>query len=135
MSKDLGEVEVGQEIGSLQYRIDEDGIKAYLGSLDNADPWYLNGSPFGAPIVPACYLCDDYLRLLFQGDYRASGLHIRSEYEFKGAIRYGELLTVRGRVADKQLSRGKEYITLETVVTDESGRELLWGRNVFLKAA
>ena len=132
MTKDINEEQVGSQIGSLQFRVTRESIKDYLASLDSSEPWYLNDSPFGEPIVPACYLCDDYLRLFFHGNYNERGLHAKAEYEFKGPIRYGELLTTRGVVVDKYVKRDRKYVVMEVITTDESGREVLRGKNTFI---
>lgn len=134
MTVDLNEVTIGEEIGVLEYSIGTKEIEDYLAFLDVADPCYFINSKGDTPTVPPCYLCDDYLRLLFQGGYAASGLHIKAEYEFKGSIQYDQKMRVRGFVADIYISRGRKYIVIETIVTDVNGTELLVGRNTFLKA-
>lgn len=133
MSDGLNKFKAGDSIGSLQYRITKDVIKDYLSSLDSSDPWYLHDSSFGEPIVPAGYLCDDFIRMLVQSDaLPEAGFHSKSEYEFKGPIRFGTLLTVRGKVAAKYTKREREYVEIDTVVTDENGHELMYGRNTFV---
>lgn len=133
MSGGLDKLQAGDDIGSFQYRITKEAIGDYLPSLDNSDPWYLDNSPFGEAIVPHGYFCDDFMRLLDQIDaIPTAGFHAKSEYELKGPIRYGMLLTVRGKVAARYIKREREYLEIETVVSDENECELLVGKNTFV---
>ncbi len=128
VAKAWDDICVGDELGTIQYRVSPEMVKDYVESLDDPDPWYLEDSPFGGPIVPPFYLCDDYLRLLVQATYPVGALHARGEYEFKHPIKAGTLLTVRGRIADVYVKRERKYMIVETIATDESGNEICRGR-------
>jgi acyl dehydratase len=127
------DLQVGVEIGTLKYSVSSEMVKDYVESVDDPDPWYLEDSPFGGPIVPPIYLCDDYLRLLIQGGYPTGEIHARAEYEFKRPIKHEMLLVVRAIVADMYVKRGRDYMVVETVTTDECGNEISRGKTTLLR--
>ena len=107
--KSWDEIRVGDELGSIQYSVSPEMVKDYVESLDDPAPWYLEDSPFGGPIVPPFYLCDDFVRLLIQAKYPVGVLHTKQECEFKHPIKPRMLLTVRGRIADLYVKQGRDY--------------------------
>jgi len=129
--KDWDEIIVGDNIGTIQYRINAKDVEVYTDSLDNIDSWYIDNSPFTGAIAPPCYFCDDYLRLLIEYiDYPLDVLHSRVSHESKAPIRHGTLITVKGTIIDKYTRRGRDHIVVETLATDESGCVVSRDRNI-----
>lgn len=131
--KDWDEVHVGDELGTLQYSVSPEMVKEYVESLDDPDPWYLEDSPFGGPIVPPFYLGNDYIRVLVQAGYPVGQIHARAEHEFKRPIKHGMQLTLRGRIADMYVKRERKYMVIETITTNQDGNEISRGKTTLLK--
>ena len=132
--KSWEEVHIGDELGTIQYSVSPEMVREYVESLDDPDPWYLEDSPFGGPVVPPFYLCNDYLSVLFRVGYPIGQIHARAEHEFKCSIKHGMQLTVRGRVADMYVKREREYMVIETITTDQDGNEISRGKSTLLRS-
>ena len=64
------------------------------------------------------------------GNHRAVffGLHAKMQFEFLEPIRVGMRVRSRGRVIDKYVRRGKQYMVTEYVTEDEAGTPLVRGQ-------
>ena len=57
-----------------------------------------------------------------------AGLHAKMQFEFLEPIRVGMRVRSRGRVIDKYVRRGKQYMVTEYVTEDEAGTPLVRGQ-------
>lgn len=60
--------------------------------------------------------------------YRPGYLHAKHEYEMLNPARPGKKIKVTGRIVDKYVKRGREYVTVEALSVDEDGTPLLRAR-------
>ena len=120
------DAKIGEDLGSVQYRLTSENISRHLRAIEDYNPWYVQESPFGGPIAPPLITANEYVKLYYinSGYLRGGDYHAKMEQETIRPPHHGELITARGRIADKYVRRGRKYIILETVVTGEDGMEI-----------
>jgi acyl dehydratase len=57
-----------------------------------------------------------------------AGLHAKMEFQFVEPVRTGMRVRSRGRVIDKYVRRGRQYMVTEFVTEDDSGTPLVRGQ-------
>ncbi len=119
-------IEPGLDLGTRELVITPEWIEKYMGSIDARNPWYTEGSPFGGPIAPSAVF--NYEMELFDGWHPPgiSGriLNTGQTWEFRKPMWPDQRVILKGRVTDRYLKRGREYISMEACAYDEEG-ELL----------
>ena len=124
--------QVGEELGQIEYEVTRTVIEEYADIADDHDPWFLKQSPFGGPIAHPTIGANDYSHLLTT-KYSSSGVvHVKAAHEFLNPIKPGKTYTVKAKVVDRYTRRGRDYLTVETVTTDEDGLEIVRSRNTWL---
>jgi hypothetical protein len=122
-----GKIEVGMDVGVLQYRLTPWRLLKYVDTTGDDNPWYRVDSPFGGVIAPPTFFDSDLMRL--PGLRQIVDLHPRrllagQEFDFLHPARPGNLITVRGKIADTYVKGSREYVVFEGLVSDEKGLEL-----------
>jgi hypothetical protein len=113
----------GKDLGTRELVVSEAWIEKYMGSIADRNPWYTHDSPFGGPIAPAAVfnyelqLCGGWHPPGIEGEILNTG----TRWEFHRALRPGQKLTVRSRVHDRYVKRGREHIAMEASAYDEEG--------------
>jgi acyl dehydratase len=130
------ELELGTETGRFEVTVTAEMIDDYLASMDSDHPWFAGGdSPFGGRIAPPDLVPKVAMTALFQ-DFvqRDIGPNIRAKQTFKffAPVHVGTRVRAVGRLVEKYERRGKHFITLEALFTDESGQPLVLDRRTQL---
>lgn len=114
---------VGMTLNDRLYVPTAQRIATHLMSLGvRGNPWYGARPPQGGPICPPGMLCIEPVRFPdFAGYGSRIVLNSRCEWDLHKPMRRDEPLTLRCRVSDRWLKRGKEYITFEMQVLDAQG--------------
>ena len=119
------DAEIGEDLGSVQHRLTSEDVDRHLWAIEDHNLWYVEESPFGGPITPPLIAANEGPMLYHSSGYISEGVfHAKLEHENINPLRRGKLITARGRIADKYIRRGRKYIIIETVVTDEDGVEI-----------
>lgn len=126
------ELRIGTETGRVELTVTEAMIDDYLAAMDNDHPWFRDAStPFGGRTAPPDLVPKLAMTALFQ-DYiqREIGPNIRAKQAFKffAPARPGMRVRAVGRLVEKYERRGKRFITLEALFTDETGTPLVLDR-------
>ena len=122
------DAEIGDDLGSVVQVMSHEEINRYTESLDDADPWYREGSPWGGPIAPPLILVNEYIRLFkkkYHGGAWSGSLHSKMEFETIRPPLAGAVITTTGKIADKYLKRGRWSLVIETSSRDETGEEIV----------
>ena len=117
------EIEIGQDLGSLEWTVTESQIDALCESDDDHHEWYSVSSPFGGRVAPVL-ISYPPIRLLFARKYNVRGLFYELRMEQLQPIIPGQKMTVSGRVVDKWIKRDREYVCYEAVCVDDRGSEV-----------
>lgn len=116
-------------LGTKEVVITEDVLRCYLSAIESQHSWYLEGSPFGRPIVPSTIFDEEVLRMLDSVYERFGSIHAKQEYEFKSPAFVGERLRVKTRITDKYIERGRGWMVLDMEVIGEDGREICYDKH------
>jgi hypothetical protein len=130
--KGIYESQVGDELGPWEYEVTEERVRRMTEELEEPDPWYREDSPFGGPIAPATVSADDYIRVLETRFTHSGAVHTKAEHDFINPVRPGKHYTVRGKVAGRYEKKGRDYVVIESVTTDEDGVDIVRSRNILL---
>lgn len=127
------EIEVGQELGPVETLASERAVRRYCEDWDDRNPLYLEDSPFGGPVVPPAFMAGltGFQLLATRYDARAT-IGAKTEHQNIHPAAVGKRLITRGRIADKYLKRGLEYVVIESSTVDEDGVEIRRSRDHIL---
>ena len=115
----------GTIIAELSYGVPHTDVIHYASqAVQDPDPWYLEDSPFGGPIVPHGYFYGEYLRLLVVPNYPMGALNAQLTFESKGPIFHGEQVTVTGTVDRMYEKRGRPYMDVRVSVKKNNDQEV-----------
>jgi hypothetical protein len=116
-------IKEGSVFATLVYGIPRTDVLHYAAdAVKDTDPWFLEESPFGGPIVPPGYFYGEYLRLLVIPNYPMGALNSQLTFESKGPVFHGEQVTVTGTVERKYEKRGRPYFDLGISVKKADGK-------------
>lgn len=116
---------VGEALGPVDYPADEEAVKQYCSDWKDDNPIYLEDSPFGGPVVPPAFRAGlDSFRLLATRYDSHATIGVKTAHEFVNPAKVGKRLITSGKVADKYIKRGIEYVVVEYSTVDEDGVEI-----------
>ncbi len=133
------DLQTGAETGRFEVTVTDAMIDDYLASMDNDHPWFTGKeSPFGGRTAPPDLVPKLGMTALFQDFiYREIGPNIRAKQAFKfiAPVKAGTTVKAVGHLVEKYERRGKRFITLEALFTDERGNGLVLDRRTQLVLA
>jgi hypothetical protein len=112
------------ELITLSYGVPHTDVIHFANdAIQDPDPWYLEDSPFGGPIVPPGYFFGEYIRLVVIPNFPMGALNSKISAQSKGPIFHGEQITVTGIVDCIYEKRGRPYMDVVVVIRKEDGYE------------
>jgi len=116
---------VGDTLGPIEYVVDKEAVEQYCDDWKDANPIYLEDSPFGGPVVPPAFRAGlDSFRLLATKFDSHATVGVKTEHEYINPAKIGKRLITTGKIADKYIKRGIEYVVIEYSMVDEDGVEI-----------
>jgi 3-hydroxybutyryl-CoA dehydratase len=127
MSRDIpfDDIVIGQELGPTEIPVNEKIVRDYCDEFKDHNPIYLSGSPFGGPVVPPLFQATlhDLGLLGTKWDPHAT-VPSKTEHELINPARIGKRLSATGKIIDKYIKRGREYVVVQSVIVDEDSLEI-----------
>lgn len=122
---------VGEEYAD-EYVLTPELARDYAAGIEDLNPWYLEQSPFGGPVANPILLVAQHARL-FKTVYSTAGnVHTRHETQFLNPARLGKTIKIYGKLVDKYIKRGREYLVMDCRSVDEDGVELCRDRRTII---
>jgi acyl dehydratase len=121
-------LQVGEEFVSDEHLVTPEDVATYAFAVDDHHPWFFEDSAFGGPVAHPTLLGNQALRLRHSKYIVHAGLHAKMEFQFVEPVRTGMRVRSRGRVIDKYVRRGRQYMVTEFVTEDDSGTPLVRGQ-------
>lgn len=115
-----------------EYVLTPELAREYAEGIEDFNPWYLENSPFGAPIANPILLVAQHVRLFKTGYATGGNVHTRHDTQFLNPARIGKKVTVSGKLVEKYIRRGREYLVVECRSVDEDGVELCRDRRTII---
>lgn len=123
--RNLDPLPVNRILGVREYIVTNEQLERYLvGIKAHSNRWYTEDSPYGGPVCPASILFYEPMHFPGPRQYRADASPYNSgaAWEFSRPIRRGQALTLREKVADRWIKRGREYAVFQMDALDTHGR-------------
>ena len=116
------DIKIGETLGPWEITITKQAMEQYCKEYDDPNPMYTDNSPFGFPVVPPAFLATYWdLRLLHTKYDAHATVPFKTEQEFINPARVGKRLIANGKIVDKYVKNGLEYIVIESTLVDEDG--------------
>lgn len=125
---------VGEELGPWNITITEEVVRDYCDDWDDHNPLYIRGTADGGPpIAPPAFMAGLTGFRLMGGKYNAAAtIGAQTEHQNLRAIRVGETMRTEGRIVEKYIKRGLEYVIIESTSYDEAGTPIRHSRDHIL---
>jgi hypothetical protein len=128
------QVVVGEELGPWLIEITEEVVRQYCEDWDDPNPLYLQGtSDGGPPVAPPAFMAGlASFRLLGRKYNSRATVGAQSQHENLKPIRVGETMRTEGRIVEKYIKRGLEYVIVEYTAYNEAGEPIRNSRDHIL---
>ncbi len=135
MSRDIPfeSIVLHEPLGPVEVRVSERAARRYTEDWEDPNPLYLEGAPYGGPLIPpAFYAGLTGFQLLSTRYNTRATVGARTEHRFIAPARAGSTLITAGTATEKYVRRGLEYVVVESTTRDQDGREIRWSRDHIL---
>ena len=117
-------IPIGMELGTCEITLDEETVRGRTGLVQ----WEAKEPAeqgFAAPGITIA----QHARMKFEAlpEMKVS-IWAKSEQEFLKPMKLGSKIFIRGRVVDKYIKRGRNYMVTDLETTDENGEMLMRSR-------
>lgn len=118
-------IQIGQDLGTVEMTLDEDTVDDRLKLVQ----WQARELVDRLHIAPPGITVHQHPRMRFATltSVRAA-IWAKSEQEFLKPMKMGSKVFIRGRIVDKYVKRGRNYVVTEFETVDEDGEVLLRSR-------
>ena len=118
-------IPIGLEMGPLEMTLDGDTVNERVGLVQ----WEARELADKLHVAPPGITISQHARMKFMAlpDMSVS-IWAKSEHEFLKPIKLGSKIFIRGKVIDKYVKRGRNYVVSEYETVDEAGEVLLRSR-------
>ncbi len=123
------DIEIGQDLGVLEWEVTPEMIEKQCAIDEDYDEIYMLDSVFGGPVAPP-QIQYRPPRWLLSRNFNIRGLFYRWEFENINPIRPNEPITLRGKVSNKWIAKGREFVEFEFTAEDAKGDTLFITRRV-----
>jgi len=117
-------IPIGMDFGTFEMTLDEETVKKRLELVQ----WQAKGLAEKG-FAPPGLTVSHHARMKFEAlpEMRVS-IWAKSEHEFLKPMKLGSKIFIRGRVVDKYVKRGRNYLVTDLETVDEAGDVLLRSR-------
>lgn len=122
-TNDLWQAKVGDDLGTLPFRVSHAAVRRNAWANDDYNPWYIDTSPWGRPIVTPVFLAS-FDAQLFYGFYsypQGGSLFAKQEFEFLAPVFIEEDYVIAGRLAEMYERKGRTFFKAAMSVCDNQG--------------
>lgn len=114
-------IPIGMDLGPLEMTLDEETVR----SRTERAQWEAKG-PKEKGFSPPGITISQHARMKFEAlpEMKVS-IWAKSEHEFLKPMKLGSKIFIRGRIVDKYIKRGRNYMVTDLETVDETGEVLL----------
>ena len=120
---------VGEELRPLYLRPSLEDLAAWADQLEDALPWYREGSPWGGAVVHPSWFARLPILLWRNTFGNKTTVHAETRLRYLAPARADKQFITHGYVAAKYERKGQGYMVLDTLTIDEDGREIARNRH------
>jgi len=126
------DIQLGTETGRVNIAITDAVLDFYLSTMELDIAWFTTGAaPYGKRIAPPDMVPKLAMEPLFQDYLNGNiGQNIRAKqaFQFIAPVFVGTTVHGVGHLVEKYERRGRRFVTVEGVFTDDSGNRLVLDR-------
>jgi acyl dehydratase len=117
-------IPIGMDLGTLEMTLDEETVRRRTELVQ----WETK-EPAEKGFAPPGFTISQHARMKFEAlpEMRVS-IWAKSEQEFVKPMKLGSKIFIHGRIVDKYVKRGRNYMVTDLETTDENGEVLLRSR-------
>lgn len=116
---------IGSEVGPIEIDLDELTVKERTEQIQ----WETKEGLEELGAAPPGITISEHARMNFRGGAKLkAAIWARSEHEFIKPFKVGGKISIRGKVVDKYVKRGRNYVVSEYETVDENGELLMRSR-------
>lgn len=114
-------IPIGMDLGTFEITLDEETVRRRTELVQ----WGAKG-PAESGFAPPGFTISQHARMKFEvlPEMRVS-IWAKSEHEFLKPMKLGGKIFIRGKVVDKYVKRGRNYMVTDLETVDESGDVLM----------
>ena len=122
---DFEAIPIGLDFGTLEIALDEDTVNDRLELVQ----WGARELVDKLRMAPPGMTVSQHARMKFTKfpDLRVA-IWAKSEHEFLKPMKIGSKISIRGKIVDKYVKRGRNYVVSEFETVDEDGEVLMRSR-------
>ncbi|MDY7035976.1 MAG: MaoC family dehydratase N-terminal domain-containing protein [Thermodesulfobacteriota bacterium] len=135
----FNEIEVGMEFPVVKFALTRELIRKYCRAMGDVNPVYTDEEAakeagFDGPIAPTTIVCIYAIPSALLSGYDPKiipppgNIHYRQEYEFMNSASPGDTISVKSTVVNKEIRKGRNYITIESEYSNQDGKKIAIGR-------
>ncbi len=113
-----------QDLGTIEHQFTPEEVARYADFLADPSPWYRPVSPERQVRVHPMLLANDYSSLLRKHFEMPHLVLIQTAHTYLRPVWTGRRLRTFGRVVDKGVKNGRDYVEVETWTVDEEETEV-----------
>ncbi|MBW2142755.1 MAG: hypothetical protein JRG97_17195 [Deltaproteobacteria bacterium] len=118
-------VSIGMEVGPFEMILDEDSVRARIQEVQ----WEPGDLIDSLNLVPPGMTIVEHARMKFRAlPKMRSSIWAKSEHEFIKPMKIGEKVIIRGKVVEKYVKKGRDYLVTEYETVNEAGELLMRSR-------
>ncbi len=122
---DFEAIPVGLDLGTMEMALDESTVNDRVGLVQ----WEARELVDKLHFAPSGISIHQHPRMRFaQFTNLRAAIWAKSEHEFLKPMRIGSKIFIRGKVVDKYVKRGRNYVVSEFEAVDETGEVLMRSR-------
>ena len=118
-------VPIGMELGSVEMILDKESVEARVQEVQ----WKIKDLMDNLGLAPPGVTIVEHARMKFRAmPEMRSSIWAKSEHEFIKPMKIGEKVIIRGKVVEKSVKRGRDYLVAEYETVNEAGELLMKSR-------
>ena len=133
------DISIGMEFPPVEFVVTEELVEGYAGAMGDRNPIYADEKVaamegFDGSIAPATIVCIYAIPSALLSGYDPKvipppgNIHYRQEYEFFRAARPGDVVRIRSVVINKEVRKGKKFVTIESEYSNQKEEKIAVGR-------
>ena len=118
-------ITIGEDLGTIEMTLDKKAINDWVTLVQ----WQVRELIENLHVAPPGISIEQHPRMEFAkfSDLRA-GIWAKSEHEFLKPMRVGSKVSIHGKIVDKYVKRGRNYVVTEYETLDEAGDVVMRSR-------
>jgi len=133
------EIGVGMEFPPVEFEITKGLVEKYCTAMRDDNPVFddagaVREEGFGGAIAPPTIVCIYAIPSALLSGFKPKvipppgNIHYRQEYEFLSSARVGDRIHIKSVVVNKEIRKGRRYVTIESEYINQDGAKIAVGR-------